>query len=238
MCQATDDVASSARLEVRVCSPVEEARDDELPTLEGGASAPERRVPPALDPRTWFLAVDHPGAKMRSMEANEKRRGRAIWIVAGVAFVAVIVSWFFSSSVVEALYDQMPERGQFGDQFGAINALFSGLAFAGVIVAILLQGEELKLQRQELADTRAELKRQADAAERQETALVNQRRAMLLSAAISGAAGLAEASRTGVQTTIDRNAVEQLKNVLNQVLEELDLTHVDLPELPRGGDVR
>lgn len=152
--------------------------------------------------------------------------------------MVVIVFWIVSCPVIGALYDQMPERGQFGDQFGAINALFSGLAFAGVIVAILLQGEELKLQRQELADTRAELKRQADAAERQEAALVNQRRAMLLSAAISGAAGLAEASRTGVQTTIDRKAVEQLQKVLNQVLDELDLTHIALPELPRGGDVR
>ncbi len=34
-----------------------------------------------------------------------------------------------------------------GDSFGIINALFSGLAFAGLIVTILLQGEELKESR-------------------------------------------------------------------------------------------
>ena len=53
-----------------------------------------------------------------------------------------------------------PERGTFGDMFGAVNALFSGLAFIGVIFAILLQSKELKLQRKELGFTREELKGQ------------------------------------------------------------------------------
>jgi hypothetical protein len=44
--------------------------------------------------------------------------------------------------------------GTFGDQFGAANALFSGLALAGVILAVLLQTIELKYQRAELANTR------------------------------------------------------------------------------------
>lgn len=39
----------------------------------------------------------------------------------------------------------------FGDSFGGLNTLFSGLAFAGVIVAILLQQKELKESRKELA---------------------------------------------------------------------------------------
>jgi hypothetical protein len=34
-------------------------------------------------------------------------------------------------------------RGQFGDKFGAINSLFAGLAFAGIIFTILLQRGEL-----------------------------------------------------------------------------------------------
>jgi hypothetical protein len=44
--------------------------------------------------------------------------------------------------------------------FGSVNALFSGLAFAGVIYAIFLQRRELFLQRQELEQTREELKGQ------------------------------------------------------------------------------
>jgi len=39
------------------------------------------------------------------------------------------------------------ERDQFGDMFGALNALFSGLAFGGIIYTIRQQKEELELQR-------------------------------------------------------------------------------------------
>ena len=48
------------------------------------------------------------------------------------------------------------ERGQFGDMFGVINSLFSGLAFGGIIYTILLQREELKAQREELKLTKQE----------------------------------------------------------------------------------
>ncbi len=44
--------------------------------------------------------------------------------------------------------------------FGAVNALFSGLAFASLVYTIFLQKRELELQRQELALTRAELEGQ------------------------------------------------------------------------------
>ena len=54
----------------------------------------------------------------------------------------------------------LKEPGQFGDMFGAVNALFSGLAFAGVVIAILLQRQELKLQRKELKQTRQEFQQQ------------------------------------------------------------------------------
>lgn len=38
----------------------------------------------------------------------------------------------------------------FGDSFGAVNALISAFAFAGVIVAIVIQRNELRLQRKDL----------------------------------------------------------------------------------------
>jgi hypothetical protein len=40
--------------------------------------------------------------------------------------------------------------------FGAVNALFSGLAFAGVVFALLVQRVELQLQREELRLAREE----------------------------------------------------------------------------------
>jgi hypothetical protein len=58
-------------------------------------------------------------------------------------------------------------RGQFGDMFGAINAVFSGLAFAGIIFTIYLQRQELKSQRAELKLTRKEFKQQNKTLSRQ-----------------------------------------------------------------------
>lgn len=49
------------------------------------------------------------------------------------------------------------DRGVFGDMFGAVNALFSGLAFAGIIYTIQMQRKELALQRDELVLQRAEI---------------------------------------------------------------------------------
>ena len=48
----------------------------------------------------------------------------------------------------------------FGDSFGAVNALISAFAFAGMIVAFIMQRYELKLQRKELRMTRDEMKEQ------------------------------------------------------------------------------
>ena len=86
------------------------------------------------------------------------------WLLLGFTIVAVL----WCGSLFWVLKNGDPTRtGTFGDSFGAVNALFSGLAFAGVIVAILLQKRELELQREELSDTRKEAERLSDASERQ-----------------------------------------------------------------------
>lgn len=66
-------------------------------------------------------------------------------------------------------------RGSFGDKFGAVNSLFSGLAFACLIITIFLQGAELRLQREELAETRQVLSRQAEELSEQNKTLLRQR---------------------------------------------------------------
>jgi hypothetical protein len=62
---------------------------------------------------------------------------------------------------------QFGDRGTFGDMFGAVNALFSGLAFAGLICTLVVQMQELKAQREELKETRGELKGQKDIMQKQ-----------------------------------------------------------------------
>lgn len=83
----------------------------------------------------------------------------ALWVFLGVMGVFVLVGYLLPF----ALQGTVENRGFLGDSFGLVNAMFSGLALAGVILAIWLQSRELGLQREELGLTRDELTRQGDA---------------------------------------------------------------------------
>ncbi len=54
----------------------------------------------------------------------------------------------------------LEKTGAFGDSFGILNALFSGLAFGGLIIALMLQRADLQLQRDEIQLTRKEIQSQ------------------------------------------------------------------------------
>ncbi|MGN2407785.1 hypothetical protein ACTACD_18675 [Pseudomonas syringae] len=60
------------------------------------------------------------------------------------------------------------KSGTFGDSFGALNALFTGFGFMGLLVTIFLQREDLKLTREELAETRQEIKIQSKTFQQQQ----------------------------------------------------------------------
>jgi len=53
------------------------------------------------------------------------------------------LTWFAWWAAVEKMTPHKAEQGQIGDLFGGINALFSGLALAGVVTAVVLQSREL-----------------------------------------------------------------------------------------------
>ena len=90
--------------------------------------------------------------------------------IASVA-IGILLLWGGVATFTYLLLPDWQSRGQFGDVFGAVNSLFSGLAFSGLIFAILLQREDLELQRQELTLTRQELSRSASAQEQSEGSL-------------------------------------------------------------------
>ena len=71
-------------------------------------------------------------------------------IGAGVIFVL----WCVTALTLIMVFGKPDSAGTFGDLFGSINALFSGLAFLGVILAIFLQREELIEQRREIRASR------------------------------------------------------------------------------------
>lgn len=88
--------------------------------------------------------------------------------------IGVFILWSLTF-LLFFLKDQTFSRGEFGDMFGAVNALFSGLAFAGLIITLLLQRQELTLQREELEQTREELKNQRVEFEKENETLKYQR---------------------------------------------------------------
>jgi Putative phage abortive infection protein len=69
-----------------------------------------------------------------------------------VTAIVVIVFWLANLKYGLTLSDK--ERGIFGDMFGAVNALFSGLAFAGVIYAVIMQRHEISIAKDEIAYTK------------------------------------------------------------------------------------
>jgi hypothetical protein len=105
-------------------------------------------------------------------ETKDKTAEKGAFLWAAAVFIVVIGLWAATPFVVNALVGQSWEhRGQFGDIYGSVNALFSGLAFAGVIIAILWQRRELELQRRELRLTRKEMKASTAAQDETQRAL-------------------------------------------------------------------
>lgn len=81
--------------------------------------------------------------------------------VIGVA-VAISVAWLLVLGVTLFVFFRTCEStvakwGQFGDAFGIVNALFTGFGLLGAILAIVLQGEQVKQQQKELEAQRADL---------------------------------------------------------------------------------
>lgn len=102
-------------------------------------------------------------------------RKKSIIVIAIVSVIVIVTLWVLTPFVTCCIADSPEQRGQFGDLFGSVNALFSGLAFAGMIITLWFQREELHLQRDELIQTREELRSQREEFEEQNKTLHRQR---------------------------------------------------------------
>lgn len=83
----------------------------------------------------------------RKTKNNIKFSEIFIWIV-----LLVILLWLIGWLVIDCYFPYFNKIGSFGDKFSAINSLFSGLAFAGVIATLWMQKEDLKIQQQEFEE--------------------------------------------------------------------------------------
>ena len=122
-----------------------------------------------------FVEVDGKKVSYEELTGDKLEKEDSYWPLIYlfiVIFIAWLLAWFFIVSWIPLETNDYGEelqmtRGTFGDMFGSINALFSGLALGGIVFTILLQKKELKLQRKELRDTRKEFSVQNDTLKRQ-----------------------------------------------------------------------
>lgn len=114
----------------------------------------------------------------RTQNPDQTKGNRRHTTVVVVAFLTVVLVWFLYPTLAPKLMG-VQSYNELAGMFGGLEALFAGLAFAGVIVAIFLQMEELR-------QTREEMERSADALTEQvqlmaQTAEITERTAVIMS---------------------------------------------------------
>ncbi|WP_141505209.1 hypothetical protein [Paenibacillus luteus] len=57
----------------------------------------------------------------------------------GLVVFFIVFLWFYLPSVINWISPSLEKSGQTGDTFGSVNALFSGLALAGIVYTIWYQ---------------------------------------------------------------------------------------------------
>lgn len=98
------------------------------------------------------------------------------WLMIGGVVSAVLIYGSILLALTWPINElSISNSGVFGDSFGVLTSLFSGLAFAGLIITIVMQRDELALQRQELNLTREELSGQKEEMRAQNETLKVQR---------------------------------------------------------------
>ena len=70
-------------------------------------------------------------------------------LIYGIIALVIVALWGGSYLIIARMFPDLQSSSLFGNSFGAIQALFSALALAGVILAVLMQSRELALQRSE-----------------------------------------------------------------------------------------
>jgi hypothetical protein len=161
-------------------------------------------------------------------EDQEKNAKPSIWLFVAVIFLVFLIwggTWYGVFIFIPEGHNDWAKRGQFGDLFGSVNALFSGFAFAGIIYTIYLQRKEIALQRLEL-----KLQRQEMAASTKE--LKNQVKVNIVQLEISKLNARIEAQkallRTGSPNETHNKAKDEIDKIANDMQRIIDKLDKDL----------
>ncbi len=76
-----------------------------------------------------------------------------LWWLTPMAAVIGFFIWF-ASRLPQPAANDVGQAGQFGDSFGAVTSLFTGLGFCGLILTLVLQQRQLALQERQLTEQR------------------------------------------------------------------------------------
>lgn len=111
----------------------------------------------------------------KSVDTKTNPMNMQLLIATLISFFLAVVLWMLYPLFVKTqVTGDLSQAGQFGDQYGGLNALFSVLAFIALVATLLLQRSELGLQREELKDTREVMKEQREQMELQNETLIKQ----------------------------------------------------------------
>ena len=67
-------------------------------------------------------------------------------IVSGISILFIFSLWFFADTIMQWRYGCFGTEKSFGDIFNALSSLFTALAFAGLIVTIIIQRQDFNKQ--------------------------------------------------------------------------------------------
>lgn len=104
-----------------------------------------------------------------------KMKKSTIWLLFAILISVIIVVWF---NYTEMFFDislsdiknktALPDNaGVFGDVYGSLNTLFSGVAFAALFISILFQSAELSATREEMKNQGDQFKKQTEMLDKQ-----------------------------------------------------------------------
>lgn len=120
-----------------------------------------------------FCSANDIGMSDGKVYEEGKSRWVYFWTFLVISIIVIGIAWAYGCYIHDLVDEEKLSQGVgvFGDQFGALTCIFSGLAFAGMVVTLWMQSEELKLQRNETRDNREVMEMQKEEMEGQRKAM-------------------------------------------------------------------
>jgi len=116
------------------------------------------------------------------------------------------------------------DAGTFGDQFGAVNSLFSGLAFVGLIFTIIQQRESLEKQNKSIEQQREDLQNQ------KEELKLNRQELELAREEMKHQTLEFEKQNESLKIQRFENTFFNMMNLLQEIVNSLSLNYIEIPK--------